>query len=229
MQTGRFLAGPVAELQWVQQAPRNSDFRALSRYAAAFTPLTEIRWSAADFGDCSHVRESCGSDPSTVVLMCGLAFSGKTTLAKAIVATLGWAYISLDEINAERGLSSGRGISPAEWEKTHRIAIDRLGALLASHRGVVIDDTNCFRWIRERFTEACRSCGTRPVIVLLDTPEGDVEARIVANAERHDRASIAPAVFAEHVKTFERPAADEDILVYRPGDRADEWIQRHLR
>ena len=173
------------------------------------------------------VRDSCATVP-TVVLMCGVAFSGKTSLAKAIVAALGCDYVSLDEINAERDLAGGQGMSAAEWEKTHQLAIDRLAALLARRRSVVIDDTNCFRWIRDRFREACRLHGGRPVVVLLDTPEREVETRMISNVETLGRPSVARLVFAEHVKTFERPSADEDVLVYRPTDRPDEWIQRNL-
>jgi hypothetical protein len=55
-----------------------------------------------------------------------------------------------------------------------------------------------------------------------------VEARIASNAEMLGRACVAPLVFAEHVRTFERPSADEDVVVYRPTDRADEWIERNL-
>jgi predicted kinase len=54
----------------------------------------------------------------TLYLMCGLSFSGKTTLARKIVERLQCAYISLDDINAERGLWGGDGISVGEWERT---------------------------------------------------------------------------------------------------------------
>ena len=37
----------------------------------------------------------------TLYLMCGLSFSGKTTLARKIVERLQCAYISLDNINAD--------------------------------------------------------------------------------------------------------------------------------
>jgi predicted kinase len=54
--------------------------------------------------------------------MCGLSFSGKTTLARKIVEWLQCAYISLDEISAERGLWGGYGIPVEEWERTHALA-----------------------------------------------------------------------------------------------------------
>jgi predicted kinase len=44
-------------------------------------------------------------------IMCGIAFSGKTTVAKQLVQAVGCAYVSLDDINAERGLHGGEGIA----------------------------------------------------------------------------------------------------------------------
>jgi hypothetical protein len=51
--------------------------------------------------------------------MCKLSFSGKTTLARKIVEWLQCANISLDDINAERGLWGGDGIPVDEWKRKH--------------------------------------------------------------------------------------------------------------
>ena len=45
--------------------------------------------------------------PQTVYAMCGLAFSGKSSAARIVAGELGAELISLDAINAERGLSGG--------------------------------------------------------------------------------------------------------------------------
>ena len=46
----------------------------------------------------------------TVYAMCGLAFSGMSTVAQTLRRELGIELISLDAINAERGLQGGEGI-----------------------------------------------------------------------------------------------------------------------
>jgi tRNA A37 N6-isopentenylltransferase MiaA len=79
----------------------------------------------------------------TLYLLCGLAFSGKSTLGKSIVDYLNYAYISLDNINKERGIGfGGDGISVEEWEKTHHIAIDILNNLMLLEQNIILDDTN---------------------------------------------------------------------------------------
>jgi hypothetical protein len=79
--------------------------------------------------------------------MCGLSFSGKTTLARKIVERLQCAYISLDDINAERGLWGGDGIPVEEWERTHALARERLATsnnpLCCSNCGRVIEVESC--------------------------------------------------------------------------------------
>lgn len=48
--------------------------------------------------------------PSTLHLLCGLAFSGKTTLARALLEREDLACVSLDDIGRERGLWGRDGI-----------------------------------------------------------------------------------------------------------------------
>jgi hypothetical protein len=74
--------------------------------------------------------------------MCGLSFSGKTTLAKALASAVDAEYIGLDDINEERGLRGGDGIPGEEWEKTSSIAVQRVGLMLSVGRDVVLDDTS---------------------------------------------------------------------------------------
>src|SRR5688572_3242756 len=91
--------------------------------------------------------------------MCGLSFAGKTTLAREIVRLVGAEYISLDDINEERGLYGGDGISRHEWEKTSFIAVERMAPVLEAGRDVLLDETLCFRWLRDRYVVVAGRCG----------------------------------------------------------------------
>jgi hypothetical protein len=81
----------------------------------------------------------------TLYLMCGFSFSGKSTLARKIIERLRCAYISLDDINAERGLWGGDGISVEEWERTHALARERLATWMATRKDALVDDVNNLR------------------------------------------------------------------------------------
>ena len=73
--------------------------------------------------------------------MCGLAFSGKSSVAAILVRELKTELISLDAINDDRGLCGGEGMSDRQWEETSAIAMHRLRQWLGRGRSVVVDDT----------------------------------------------------------------------------------------
>ena len=161
--------------------------------------------------------------------MCGTAFSGKTTVAKQLVQALGCAYVSLDEINAERGLHGGEGIAVEEWERTHQIALERMRELMARGEDIVLDDTNCFRWLRDRYREV--ACGKEYIaeLVYLEVPLQEVQARIARNTMTAGRHSIESDVFGEHVRGFEVPHNGEVATVLRNAEDVSRWIESKCR
>ena len=161
--------------------------------------------------------------------MCGLAFSGKTTLARAISEVLDAEYIGLDDINDARGLRGGEGISAEEWEKTSLIAVERLAALLDAGRDVVLDDTLCFRWLRERYAGVADRYGARFVLIYVSTPLPEIYDAMARNAAVQQRDPIRGEVFEAHANSFEHPTADERPLPYDRSAPVKAWIESHLR
>jgi predicted kinase len=132
----------------------------------------------------------------TLYLLCGLAFSGKSTLAKAMVNYLKCAYISLDDINKERGLGfGGDGIPVAEWEKTHHIAMGILDNLMQLEQDIILDDTNCFRWLRDRFREVAKKHGYETKVIYLDVPLDEIRLRMQRNEQTQERYGIKAEIF----------------------------------
>ena len=163
-----------------------------------------------------------------LILMCAPSFAGKTTLSKRIAARLGCPRVSLDEINGERGLDGGAGIPVEEWEKTSWIAIDRVRSILRRGQDVVVDDTACFRFLRDRYREAASECGAVVRIVYIDVPETELRRRIAANRQTRDRPDIADEVFQSHFETFEVPGTDEEPLIFHPREDPEVWIRDQL-
>jgi predicted kinase len=158
-------------------------------------------------------------------IMCGIAFSGKTTVAKQLVQAVGCAYVSLDDINAERGLHGGEGIALKEWIRTHDIAVGRLKELTPRGEDIVLDDTNCFRWLRERYREFASENGYVAELVYLNVSSEEVQARIVRNEVTAARPAIEMNVFRAHVQEFEPPQADEVATVLRNAQDISRWIE----
>lgn len=162
-------------------------------------------------------------------LLCGLAFSGKTTLARAIAERLSLAYVSLDEINSERGVpTGGEGLPVKEWEHSRAVAESRLTSAFASGRGAVLDDTGCFRWLRDGYRELAARFGFDTIVVFVDAPLDLIRARIAANLRQGTRAGITETVFSRHVAEFEPPRPDERTVRFTPSDEIGSWIAANL-
>ncbi|MBP7146602.1 MAG: ATP-binding protein [Acidobacteria bacterium] len=162
-------------------------------------------------------------------LMCGLAFAGKTTLGSALCERLGAGWISLDEINAGRGLHGGLGIPVAEWARTHRLALEQLAALAERGSPIVLDDTNCFRWLRDSYREIAAAHGYVTTVVLFDVPLALALERLRANDDDRARAPVREDILRELARTFEYPAQDERVVRLPAGEPLSAWLERCLR
>lgn len=157
--------------------------------------------------------------PQRLVVLCGPAFAGKSRVAELLRRLRGAAVVALDELNARRGLASGEGLSRDEWARTHAWAIGVSDALLREGRRlVVIDDTSCFRFLREDYRRLAARRGVELWLVVLATPEAEIRRRIAANRRDQERPDLDPAVLEAHLASFEWPGPDEDPVVIRPED-----------
>jgi predicted kinase len=147
-----------------------------------------------------------------LVLMCGLSFSGKSTVAAGLAGALDAELLSLDRINEERDLHGGQGIPVEEWATTNRIAHDRAGGLLAAGRDVVVDDTGSPRFIRDEWRATASSAGAPFVLVWVQVGPELQRRRVLANRAEPVRPDVTDAVLEEHAASFEAPI-DEDPLV----------------
>lgn len=160
--------------------------------------------------------------------MCGLAFSGKTTLARTIARRAGAEYVGLDDINEERGLRGGEGIPVEEWERTHALAIERIGKLLDSGRDVVLDDTLCFRWLRDRYAAVADRHAARFILLYVATPLPEIHRAMAWNEANPERSPVRSDVFETHARSFEHPTVEERPVVYDRTVSMEEWIAFHL-
>jgi predicted kinase len=164
----------------------------------------------------------------TLYLLCGMPFSGKTTLGKSIAKYLNSPYISLDEINEARGLYGGDGIPVEEWEKTHLLAMQQLQSLMPLRQDIILDDTSCFRWLRERFSNFVKQHDYQTIIVFLDIPLSIIRKRLEKNEETQARHRVRQDIIEEMAKTFELPQKDENVVKYSANQSIDEWIAEHF-
>lgn len=155
-------------------------------------------------------------------LMCGLPRSGKTTLARAIAARIEGEFVSLDEINAERGLRGDQDLPVTEWARTHEIALDRCRAMMAEGRPVVVDDTNCFRWLRDDHRRDAKVAGYEVQVVFLDVPLEVCLERARAGAPEDD---LPLEIMVRTAQEFEAPTLDERAIAFDGTGELGAWLE----
>ena len=165
----------------------------------------------------------------TIYLMCGLAFSGKSTLAARVAERIDACVVSLDQINASRGLHGGLGIPTEEWARSHRQALEQTEHLLHAGRSVIVDDTNCYRWMREDYRQVAARCGGVSAIIYMDVPVELAMERTRTNQRTRERHPVKVEILADLADHFEKPGADENVLVFHRDDSIDSWLSAHFR
>jgi predicted kinase len=149
-----------------------------------------------------------------IVLLCGRSFSGKSTVAAELARHLRADVVSLDAINAERGLQSGAGLPIQEWARTYELSQSRTLELLRSGGTVVVDDTSSPRFLRDGWRTMAGQAHVPLVLVYLNTPVEVSLERHAANRADRSRMDVADEVLREHLESFEPPTPDEDPLEY---------------
>ncbi len=148
----------------------------------------------------------------TLYATCGLAFSGKTTLAKRLAEILSISRVSLDDINSERGLHGGEGMTDAQWEETSEIAARELRQILAANQSVVLDDTLSHRFLRDRYRDVATKGNADFVLLFVNTSLEEIGKRMQKNCVQRLRHHVDPDVFAAHRDRFQRPTEDEQAI-----------------
>jgi predicted kinase len=160
-----------------------------------------------------------------LVLMCGMAFSGKSTFARALAAAIQATTISLDEINERRGLWGGEGIPLEEWQQTHEIATAEVRAGLGAGRTVVIDDTSSPRFLRDGWRSLAEQAGVGFALVYLDVDPDTIRRRRADNRISQGRRDVTDAVLEEHLTNFEPPEPDEAAVRVRSVQDLDQVLK----
>ena len=147
-----------------------------------------------------------------LVLLCGQSFSGKSTVAGYLAEGLGAEIVSLDAINAERGLWGGDGIPIEEWGRTMELAHGRVSEAVGRGATVIIDDTSSPAFLRDRWRERAAALGVPLVLIYVHASLETILQRLGRNRAAPDRRDVSDEVMAEHLNTFEPPEEAEQAL-----------------
>jgi gluconokinase len=156
------------------------------------------------------------------VVVMGVSGSGKSTVAAAIAAALGLAFIDGDGLHAPASVARMRaGIALTDEDRWPWL--DRIGACLGdeneSPRGMVIACSALKRAYRDRIRAA--ASGVR--FVFLDGPAALIETRMAARTGHY----MPSTLLASQLQTLEPPGAEEgDVVRVAVELPVDEIVRR---
>jgi len=165
---------------------------------------------------------------STLYLMCGAPFSGKTTLAQILASKTQSQYLSLDDIMRQQGLDLSQAQPVEAWEKAHQICLQRMDALMREQVSIVLDDTNNLRWLRDRFRHLAQQHQYHVMIIFLDIPLVELEKRREHVFLSRERNFLPDEVFYAVVEHFEKPDKDEQVFMFDGTLGMNEWVEKNL-
>jgi predicted kinase len=165
---------------------------------------------------------------STLYIMCGLPFSGKTTLAHALANQCGFIHLDLDALARAKNLFPEEGINDEQWGYLFSEAYQQLAILLASGKSVVVDAVNFDRAGRHRLRTIAQQSGSSVHVIYINLSIQEIERRRQANQVISQRPPVQDKDFVELATEFEIPTIEENLLIYDGMQSIPEWIKHNI-
>lgn len=164
-----------------------------------------------------------------LIIMCGRAFAGKTTLAGLIVRRFGYAAVDVDETKVRLfgDAVDDAALARADWIKIYQDTDALIGRYLDSGQSVVDDSRNFTKDERRQAHRIAVAHRAELVTVHVDTPEPITRERLLANRLTPTRHDIPDAAFEKLLNGWEPPTADEHPLPFSFPEGLVEWVERH--
>ena len=162
----------------------------------------------------------------TLYIMCGVGFSGKSTLAKKIAEHTGAILVSQDALyfELEKKLSLDQD-SDDQWRMLLDMCKDRIGENLKAGKSVVFDSVNTRFEHREEIRKVADDLGVQSKVVFLDTPIEVQKERQEKNRLSGDRHDVKQEYLDQAIAELEIPTEQENVLVFKPNTDLDEFLK----
>ncbi|MEK7183978.1 MAG: ATP-binding protein [Patescibacteria group bacterium] len=163
----------------------------------------------------------------TLYIMCGVGFSGKSTLAKGIAAHFHIPLVSQDAMYFEKqaALEIDQD-SDEEWRMLLGMCLQRIKELLQSGKSVVFDNVNLRKEHRDELRTLANEVGAQTVVVYLDTPEKTLLERQEKNKETGERHEVKQEYLDDAKAQLEIPRQDENAFIFAPESDLKEFLER---
>lgn len=162
----------------------------------------------------------------TLYIMCGQAFSGKSTLAKDIARYTNANLVSQDSIWFEKEEEAKLSGQKPDYHVVLEISKQKIREALKDAKSVVFDNTNASFHHREEFRQIANEYEAKAVVVYLNTNENELKKRQEFNKITMVRHDVKEEEIQKVRDRFEVPTYDENVLMFKPEDSLELFLEK---
>jgi len=164
----------------------------------------------------------------TLYIMCGLAFSGKSTLVKKIAEYTGSKLIAFDKLWVKKDKEHLVPKGVEGWKFIRKVSQDEIAKALQKGLSVVYDENNIRFEHREELRNVAKKFGVTAVVVYLNTPLELIREREALNKNTQQRHEVASENFNAVLDQLQIPTIQENVRKFKPEYNLSEWIKINL-
>ena len=161
-------------------------------------------------------------------ILCGLPYSGKTTLRKELVKKLHFDYVSVDEIMKERNMWREGYPTQDDWNEAYSIAYEQIKHLLKQNRNVIFDNANLTTQERGVAKQIAQSLEVQSMLIYIKTSMEEIMKRRKENEITKLRGHLEDNLLKSAIDKFEEPTVEENPIIYNAQMNLDEWIKENF-
>lgn len=164
----------------------------------------------------------------TLYVMCGLPFSGKTTLAKELSEYTKSKILAYDWIWArEKPQDQVPDLDNVEeWNSVLKIALEDTREELRKGNSIVFDHINHTRSDRDNLRKIAEVSEANFVIVYLDVSLEKMDQRRKENLANPTRHHVISVNLEKVYKVWESPLEEDDVVVYKTNEDLNDFLKR---
>jgi predicted kinase len=162
----------------------------------------------------------------TLYILCGLPYSGKTTLQKELVKRLGLQAVSVDRIMDERDMWREGHPTQEDWNEAYSEAYGRIEAYLKAGKTVIFDCANLPFHERENARMIAERLGIMHKLIYLNIPREEILRRWQENKKTQARSQLGQEMMESGFDLFDKPTESEHPILYNQQMDLDDWIER---
>ncbi|HEY1074493.1 MAG TPA: AAA family ATPase [Patescibacteria group bacterium] len=169
-------------------------------------------------------------DKPILYILCGLPYSGKTTLAKSLIRKLGCAYVSIDVIRDQLGFSweENHKVTADNWRQIFKASYQDMRNKLGRGQSVVFDSTNHDFDSREKLRTYAAGVGADAKVIFIDVPVNVIWKRWEENQNLKTRSHIAKELVEWTIDHFEKPENSEQVIRYEFPEDGEAWVLKNF-